>query len=49
MYTSRGIIMASIEELRRDFTRLVGYRDAATDHANLEDVSAPKGGSRAED
>eukprot|EP00066_Takifugu_rubripes_P026953 XP_011616219.1 PREDICTED: protein FAM208A-like isoform X1 [Takifugu rubripes] len=27
VYSSRGVIMAGIEEIRRDFTRLVGYRD----------------------
>lgn len=43
VYTSRGIIMASIEEIRRDFTRLVGYRDTANDHTNPEDILAPKG------
>lgn len=43
VYTSRGIIMASIDELRRDFTRLVGYHDAANELTSPEENSPSKG------
>lgn len=48
MYSSRGVVMAGIEEIRRDFTRLVGYRDDAGTGPNGEDAPAPKGQRRAE-
>lgn len=43
IYSSRGIIMAGIEEFRRDFTRLVGYHDIKDNQANIDEILAPKG------
>lgn len=42
VYSSRGVIMAGIEEIRRDFTRLVGYRDTVNVQPDA-DILASKG------
>ncbi|XP_027135126.1 uncharacterized protein tasora isoform X2 [Larimichthys crocea] len=42
-YSSGGIIVASIEEILHDFTRLVGYHDIKDKQPIMDDMLAPKG------
>lgn len=43
VYSSRGVVMAGIEEIRRDFARLVGHRDTANMPPDTAEILASKG------
>lgn len=40
VYSSRGVIMAGIEEIRRDFTRLVGYHDTVNIQPDADSLAS---------